>query len=72
MAKARANLAAAAERCPTWIQTCLFALDGAGPDEAEQCAYLELLRGCKADGIALQGVLLYGLARQSFQPEAPR
>ena len=72
MAKVRANLAASAERCPTWIQTCLFALDGAGPDEAEQDAYLEFLRGCKADGIALQGVLLYGLARHSFQPEAPR
>ena len=72
MAKVRANLAVAAERCPTWIQTCLFALDGAGPDEGEQYAYLEFLRGCKADGIPLKGVLLYGLARQSFQPEASR
>jgi hypothetical protein len=25
-----------------------------------------------AEPIPLQGVLLYGLARQSFQPEAPR
>jgi len=72
MAKVRANLAVAAKCCPTWIQTCLFALHGAGPDKVEQDAYLEFLRGCKADGIALQGVLLYGLARQSFQPEAPR
>ena len=72
MAKVGANLSASAQRCPTWIQTCLFALDGAGPDEGEQDAYVKFLRNCKADRIPLQGVLLYGLARQSFQPEARR
>ena len=72
MAKVRANLSASAQRCPTWIQTCLFALDGAGLNEWEQDAYLKFLRDCKADRIPLQGVLLYGLARQSFQPEARR
>ena len=70
--RVRANLAAAARLCPTWIQTCLFAVDGAGPDEAEQEAYVDFLRKCMADRIALEGVLLYGLARRSFQPEAPR
>jgi hypothetical protein len=72
MARVRANLAIAARLCPTWIQTCLFAIDGAGPAEAEQEAYVDFLRGCVAEPIPLRGVLLYGLARQSFQPEAPR
>jgi wyosine [tRNA(Phe)-imidazoG37] synthetase (radical SAM superfamily) len=72
MIRVRANLAVAARLCPTWIQTCLFAIDGAGPDEAEQEAYMDFLRKCMAELIPLQGVLLYGLARQSLQPEAPR
>ena len=72
MTRVRANLAVAARLCPTWIQTCLFAIDGAGPDEAEQEAYVDFLRRCVAEPIPLQGVLLYGMARQSFQPEAPR
>ena len=72
MARVRANLAIATRACPTWIQTCLFAIDGAGPAEAEQEAYVDFLRGCVAEPIPLRGVLLYGLARQSFQPEAPR
>jgi len=29
---------------PTWIQSCVFALDGAPPDEAEQAAYLAMIR----------------------------
>jgi len=70
--RVRSNLAIAAELCPTWIQTCLFAIDGAGPDDSEQRAYLDMLRQCEAIQIPLQGVLLYGLARQSLQPEAPR
>ena len=42
------------------------------PAAAEQAAYLEFLSGLAADGIALEGVLLYGLARPSLQPEAAR
>ncbi|MBI3526462.1 MAG: radical SAM protein [Betaproteobacteria bacterium] len=72
MTRVRANLALVAQLCPTWIQTCMFAINGEGPDAAEQEAYLDFLRGCGAEPIPLQGVLLYGLARQSFQPEAPR
>jgi len=71
LARTRANLAMAAQRCPTWIQTCVFALAGTGPDAAEQEAYVEFLGECKAAGITLQGVLLYGLARRSLQLEAP-
>lgn len=70
--RARANLDIAARACPTWIQTCVFAIDGVPPDEAEQQAYLEFLRERIAEKLPLKGVLLYGLARQSFQPEAQR
>jgi len=55
--------------CPTWVQTCLFALDGAPPGETELAAYLAFLAQAQA-GIA--GVHLYGLARPALQPEAPR
>jgi len=72
MTRVHANLAVAARLCPTWIQTCLFAIDGAGPDEAEQEAYVDFLRKCMAQQMPLHGVLLYGLARRSYQPEAPR
>ena len=70
MARTGANLAAAARLCPTWIQTCLFAVNGAGPDESEAHAYVEFLRERIGEGVALQGVLLYSLARPSLQPEA--
>ena len=53
----------------TWVQTCVFAWDGAPPAEDEVAAYLEFLEGVK-DAVA--GVLLYGLARPSLQPEAAR
>lgn len=67
-----ARLAIAAELCPTWLQTCVFAMDGAAPSEEEQQAYLALVRRIKSDGIPVKGVLLYGLARPSMQPQAPR
>ena len=55
--------------CPTWVQTCLFALDGEAPGAAAVDAYLDLLG--EAAG-SLAGVHLYGLARPSLQPEAVR
>jgi len=67
-----ARLAIAADLCPTWLQTCVFAMDGVPPSEEEQQAYLTLVRRIKSDGIPLKGVLLYGLARASMQPQAPR
>ncbi|MBI5436176.1 MAG: radical SAM protein [Nitrosomonadales bacterium] len=72
MAKVRENLATAIALCPTWLQTCWFALDGEPPGWAEEDAYLDFLAGLLRDGIKPQGVLLYGLARPSLQPEAPR
>ena len=61
------------ERCAalarTWVQTCLFSLDGEPPPERELQAYLDLLAPLAPK---LAGVHLYGLARPSSQPEAPR
>ncbi|MHB8915318.1 MAG: radical SAM protein [Thiobacillus sp.] len=58
--------------CPTWLQTCVFALDGLAPPDAEQAAYLQLMRRIGESQIPVLGVLLYGLARPSMQPQAPR
>lgn len=66
------RLAMASRLCPTWIQTCVFALDGAAPSEDEQQAYLDVLRNAISEELPLKGVLLYGLARPSLQPAAPR
>ena len=65
-------LATCAGLVPTWVQT--MALDFEGPSLAgdEERAYLELLTKALARGAPLRGVLLYGLARPSHQPEAPR
>ncbi|MDD2722301.1 MAG: radical SAM protein [Gallionella sp.] len=66
------HLTAAANACPTWLQTCWFALDGEPPSRQDEDDYLGLLAGLLADGAPIRGVLLYGLARPSLQPEAPR
>lgn len=58
-----------AKVCPTFIQTCLFALDGAPPSEEEIAAYLALVIQVKD---VIHGVHLYGLARLSMQLEASR
>ena len=65
----QAQIEIVAELCPTWIQTCLFAFDGASPGEVERQAYLDFLKGLIDGGTRLEGVLLYGLARPSMQPE---
>jgi len=62
------NLQICADLAPTWVQTCWFALDGLAPDEAVEAAYCALLAEIKG----LAGVHLYGLARPSMQPAAPR
>ena len=58
-----------AQACPTFVQTCMVAIDGASPTEAEVAAYIALLTEVKD---VIQGVHLYGLARPSMQAEAPR
>lgn len=59
----------AAACCPTWIQTCMFSLDGMPPPTEEVDAYIDFVHGL---GSEIRGVLLYGLARPSLQPEADR
>ncbi|MHB1333259.1 MAG: radical SAM protein [Sulfuriferula sp.] len=67
-----ANLKIAAGQCATWLQTCLFSIDGVTPTELEQQAYLDFIRRVVKEAVPVQGVLLYGLARVSQQPEAAR
>lgn len=55
--------------CETWIQTCMFVRNGYPPDENEIKAYLRFLFDLKQADVRIQGVLLYGLARESMQPE---
>ena len=64
------RLAIAASLCPTWLQTCVLAIDGAPPSAAEQDAYLAAVKRIRQQRIPLKGVLLYGLARPSMQPQA--
>jgi wyosine [tRNA(Phe)-imidazoG37] synthetase (radical SAM superfamily) len=68
----RNNLQLAASLCPTWLQTCVFKTDGKPPTKIETSAYLEFIEKLLREGVPLKGVLLYGLARSSMQPEAPR
>ena len=58
--------------CPTWIQTCVFKIDGSPPARVEIKAYLKFIEKLLKEGTLIQGVLLYGLARSSMQLESPR
>lgn len=66
------NLESCAWRCATWIQTCVFALDGEPPSAPERRAYLDFLMRLREAEVPVEGILLYGLARPSTQPEARR
>ena len=72
MEKVRKNLATAIGLCPTWLQTCWFALDGTEPSKQDEDDYLHFVAGLIQDNIRPQGVLLYSIARPSHQDEAPR
>jgi wyosine [tRNA(Phe)-imidazoG37] synthetase (radical SAM superfamily) len=67
--KIRDNLSRCAGLATTWVQTCWFALDGIAPDAAARDTYCVLLAPVAS---RLAGVHLYGLARPSMQPAAPR
>lgn len=58
-----------AQACPTFIQTCVFALDGEPPSAQDITEYLTQIVDVKD---VIQGVHLYGIARASMQKEAPR
>lgn len=64
------RLSVASNLCPTWLQTCVLAVDGKPPAESEQAAYLGLVARIRQAQLPVQGVLLYGLARPSMQPQA--
>ncbi len=64
-----ARLKQSAAVCPTFVQTCMFALDGLPPSDADVEAYINLVSQAKD---SIQGVHLYGYARPSYQVEAPR
>jgi wyosine [tRNA(Phe)-imidazoG37] synthetase (radical SAM superfamily) len=66
------HLVACAKLCPTWVQTIALDFDGPTLAGEEERAYCELLVRARERGAALRGVRLYGLARASHQPEAPR
>ncbi len=71
LSKTSSNLETVASLCDTWIQTCVFDFDGLPPSEHEQNSYLKFLRDVALNA-KVRGVLLYGVARKSYQPEAPR
>ena len=58
-----------AQACPTFVQTCMVAIDGHLPTEDEIASYISLVEKVKND---IHGVHLYGLARPSMQAEAER
>jgi wyosine [tRNA(Phe)-imidazoG37] synthetase (radical SAM superfamily) len=63
------RLKTCAALCPTLVQTCMFALDGIAPSEADIADYLALIKQVSSE---IKGVHLYSVARPSYQPEAPR
>lgn len=50
---------------PTWIQTCWFRQDGLPPTAEDEAAWLAVVQAVQH---GIQGVHLYGLARQAMQP----
>ncbi len=70
MEKVHNNLVTAISLCPTWLQTCWFAVDGNAPAKQDEEDYLGFIAGLLSDNIQPQGVLLYTLARPSLQQEA--
>ncbi|MSQ80180.1 MAG: radical SAM protein [Candidatus Methylopumilus sp.] len=61
------RLQACALTCPTFIQTCIFTIDGKGLDDSNINSYVDLINEARTK---IKGVHLYGLARPSLQPQA--
>lgn len=72
IARAHKNLTTAIALCPTWIQTCVFELDGQPPLAEDGKDYLTFLAQYAIKPTSVQGVLLYNLARPSMQAESNR
>lgn len=70
MESALRNLKISASICQTKIQTCLVDYSGQGLTDVEKNAYLQFLKSIKTDGVAIEKIMLYTIARPSLQPEA--
>lgn len=66
------NLEIASQLCSTKLQTCMLHYQDQTWTDTEKQAYLELLQDLLARRINIRKVMLYSIARQSFQPEAER
>jgi len=64
------NLEIATHLCPTELQTCMLHYKGQAWSDAERQAYLQFLDELSNRQIKIRKVMLYSIARQSFQPEA--
>lgn len=64
------NLKIASRLCPTKLQTCMLGFRTCLWTDSEKQAYLQLLQQIKDQNIAIEKIMLYSIARQSFQPEA--
>lgn len=64
------NLKISSGLCETRLQTCLLNYMSIEDAENEAQSYLDLLKTVKLNQIELKKVLLYTIARPSFQPEA--
>jgi pyruvate-formate lyase-activating enzyme len=62
MKKVRDNLIEAIGSCPTWLQTCWFALDGQAPSPQDEADFISFVADLLATRHRPQGVLLYTLA----------
>ncbi len=71
-ARVEANLVLATTACSTWIQCMALAMDGEEPSDAEIDGRVGMIRRACAAGARPAGVVIYGLARPSRQPEAHR
>jgi wyosine [tRNA(Phe)-imidazoG37] synthetase (radical SAM superfamily) len=66
------NLVQCSRLVRTRLQTMRVAVDGQGPDEEADGSWTHLVRSAQAAGARVHDVLLYGLERKVYQPEAER
>lgn len=64
------NLRIASQLCQTKLQTCMLGFRGTIWTAPEKQAYLQLLNEIQKQGIRIEKIMLYSLARPSYQPEA--
>ena len=68
--KIKKHLEITANLCPTWIQSCVFGLEGMPLSKPEQEEYIRFLSSLSGRTPLLKGILLYSIARPSQQAEA--